>query len=107
MVNDEYFKFRFYNNIKVKSNKTSLLNQKEKELLINCLNKVAEPFIIDEITKFINDKSYTIDLTKKLNKYDFNTKIDYLYPFTEFLYENYKELFIDNNIYQNLTELFK
>lgn len=118
LVNDEYFKFRFYNNIKVKNNKTSLLNQKEKELLINCLNKVAEPFIIDEITKFINDKSYTIDLTKKLNqnqilflkklnKYDFNTKIDYLYPFTEFLYENYKELFIDNNIYQNLTELFK
>lgn len=118
LVNNKYFGLRLYNSLLIKNKRLMLLDENEKKILIDCLSKVTEPFIINEIKKFIYDELYTIDLSKQLNhnqilflkkiiKHDYYTYIDYLYTFTKFLYENYNELLIDNKIYENLTKLLK
>jgi hypothetical protein len=119
LVEDEYFYVRFNpNNIFIKRGKIKLLDSVEKELLIRCLNEVLEVTDKDQIINFINDSSYTIDLSKQLtpnqisfiiykkNKQAIIKKIPdihIIYEFIKFLYENYNELFIDNKIYENLT----
>ena len=115
LLKDKLFRQRLFYNLQVKLQKIKLLEQDDKNLLIKYINKVVEnKGILDEIKNFLFDSTYTLDLSKDLNPNQIllikkiirkTNNIDVIYIFISFLYKNYKELFGNNKIYENLTTL--
>ena len=103
--------------------KLTILNEDEKNLIIECLQKVMEneslreiDILLNEIKIFMDDSRYIININKiltpqqiiflkfcikhKFDNHDFTVN----YEFLKFLYIHYPELF-NNIVYNNMTNL--